>query len=167
MEGGVAGLEMGPRPPPQLPEPFTIERLVPMMDEAGVDRAVIIPPSWPGDRNDYALEAVKRYPTRFRVMGRIPLQDPKSADLIAEMEGAAGNGGNSRDLQQRAENSLARRRHRKLVLGSGRNALAARLLPVDGIRRITTNESSLMVESVGAPELAVSFVTVSPSGKSG
>src|SRR5262245_29196360 len=34
---------------PQLPEPFTIERLVPMMDEAGVDRAVIVPPSWPGD----------------------------------------------------------------------------------------------------------------------
>jgi predicted TIM-barrel fold metal-dependent hydrolase len=67
---------------PQLPEPFTIERLVSMMDEAGVDRAVIVPPSWPGDRNDYALEAVKRYPNRFRVMGRIPLQDPKSADLL-------------------------------------------------------------------------------------
>ena len=33
---------------PQLPEPFTIEKLVPMMDEAGVDRVVIVPPSWPG-----------------------------------------------------------------------------------------------------------------------
>ena len=49
---------------PQLPEPFTIERLVPMMDEAGVDRVVIVPPSWPGDRNDYALEATRRYPRR-------------------------------------------------------------------------------------------------------
>ena len=37
---------------PQLPEPFTIERAIAMMDEAGVDRAVIVPPSWPGDRND-------------------------------------------------------------------------------------------------------------------
>src|SRR5262245_44064178 len=45
---------------PQLPEPFTIEKLVPMMDDAGVDRVVIVPPSWPGDRNDYALEAAKR-----------------------------------------------------------------------------------------------------------
>src|SRR5262249_47304937 len=45
---------------PQLPVPFTIERAISMMDEAGVDRAVIVPPSWPGDRNDYALEAVKR-----------------------------------------------------------------------------------------------------------
>ena len=62
---------------PQLPEPFTIERAISMMDEAGVDRAVIVPPSWPGDRNDYALEAVKRYPTRFRVMGKVPLQDPR------------------------------------------------------------------------------------------
>src|SRR5499426_3151273 len=67
---------------PQLPEPFTIERLVPMMDEAGVDRAVIVPPSWPGDRNDYAIEAVQRYPTRFRVMGKLPLQDPTSLDLL-------------------------------------------------------------------------------------
>jgi predicted TIM-barrel fold metal-dependent hydrolase len=78
---------------PQLPEPFTIERLVPMMDEAGVDRAVIVPPSWPGDRNDYALEAVKRYPNRFRVMGKLPLQDPKSAELLPkwkEQQGMVG-----------------------------------------------------------------------------
>lgn len=67
--------------PPQLPEPMTIERLLPMMDEAGVDRVVVVPPSWPGDRNDYGIEAVKRYPDRFRVMGRIPLQNPESAKL--------------------------------------------------------------------------------------
>jgi len=68
--------------PPQLPEPMTIERIVPMMEEAGVDRVVVVPPSWPGDRNDYALEAVSRYPDRFRVMGRIPLRDPRSAALL-------------------------------------------------------------------------------------
>jgi predicted TIM-barrel fold metal-dependent hydrolase len=55
---------------PQLPEPFTIERALPMMDEAGVDRVVIVPPSL-NDRNDYALEAVKRYPNRFGIMGRV------------------------------------------------------------------------------------------------
>ncbi|HEY2231751.1 MAG TPA: amidohydrolase family protein, partial [Xanthobacteraceae bacterium] len=78
---------------PQLAEPFTIERLVPMMDEAGVDRVVIVPPSWPGDRNDYALEAARRYPTRFRIMGKIPLQDPSSATLLPrwrEQPGMAG-----------------------------------------------------------------------------
>ncbi len=68
----------------QLPEPFLIEKLVPMMDEAGVDRAVIVPPSWEGDRNDYALEAVRRYPSRFAVMGRIPVNDPNTAKLLPD-----------------------------------------------------------------------------------
>jgi len=68
---------------PQLPEPFTIEKLVPLMDEGGVDRAVIVPPSWPGDRNDYGLEAAKRYPQRFAVMGRLSLENrEQSAALL-------------------------------------------------------------------------------------
>jgi len=67
---------------PQLPEPFTIEKLVAMMDEAGVDRVVIVPPSWPGDRNDYAIEAAKRYPARFGILGRIPVEKPQSAALL-------------------------------------------------------------------------------------
>ena len=75
---------------PQLPEPFTIEKLVPLMDEAGVDRAVIVPPSWPGDRNDYALEAAMRYPDRFAVMGRIALQNPESAALIPKWKEQPG-----------------------------------------------------------------------------
>jgi L-fuconolactonase len=41
----------------QLPEPFGYDKLLPMMNEAGVDRVVIVPPSWEGERNDYALEA--------------------------------------------------------------------------------------------------------------
>lgn len=75
---------------PQLPEPMTIERLVPMMDDAGVDRVVVVPPSWPGDRNDYGLEAARRYPTRFHVMGRIPLQNPQSADLLPKWKEQPG-----------------------------------------------------------------------------
>src|SRR5215468_4666115 len=75
---------------PQLPEPFTVERALPLMDEAGVDRAVVVPPSWHGDRNDYALDAVKRYPNRFAVMGRIALQDPKSAELLPNWKAQPG-----------------------------------------------------------------------------
>src|SRR5262245_44290934 len=75
---------------PQLPEPFTIEKLVAMMDEAGVNRVVVVPPSWIGDRNDYGIEAVKRYPGRFAVMGRIPLQDPKSAALLPKWKEQPG-----------------------------------------------------------------------------
>ncbi len=72
-----------PNAPPQMPEPFTAERLLPMMDEAGVDRVVIVTPSWTGDRNDVGLDAAKRHPSRFGVMGRIPLQDAKSAERLA------------------------------------------------------------------------------------
>ena len=64
---------------PQLPEPFTIERVVPMIDEAGVDRVIIVPPTLEGYRLDYAEEAVRRYPGRFGIMGRIALDDPAEA----------------------------------------------------------------------------------------
>src|ERR1700736_4508032 len=49
---------------PQLPEPMTIERVVPMIDEGGVDRVVIVPPSLEGERVDYGQEAARRYPGR-------------------------------------------------------------------------------------------------------
>jgi predicted TIM-barrel fold metal-dependent hydrolase len=75
---------------PQMPEPFTIEKLVPLMDEAGVSRVVVVPPSWPGDRNDYGIEAVKRYPDRFRIMGRIPLKNPQSAALLPKWKDQPG-----------------------------------------------------------------------------
>lgn len=75
---------------PQMQEPFTIEKLMPMMDQAGIDRVVVVPPSWPGDRNDYALEAARRYPNRFAVMGRIPLQTPQSAALLPKWKEQPG-----------------------------------------------------------------------------
>jgi predicted TIM-barrel fold metal-dependent hydrolase len=69
---------------PQLPEPFTIERIIPLMDEAGVDRVVIVPPaSLEGERVDYAQEAVKRYPGRFAIMARVALDRPDHAARLA------------------------------------------------------------------------------------
>src|SRR5690349_10506221 len=75
---------------PQLPEPFTIEKLVPLMDEAGVDRVVVVPPSRPGDPNDYGLAAARRYPNPFHVMGRIPSKNPASARLLPDGHEQAG-----------------------------------------------------------------------------
>ena len=37
-------------------EAFSYEECLEMMDEAGVDRVIIVPPSWEGDRIDYALD---------------------------------------------------------------------------------------------------------------
>ena len=113
---------------PQMPEPFTIEKLVPLMDEAGVDRVVIVPPSWPGDRNDYGLEAAKRYPKRFAVMGRIPLKNPQSRGAPAQMERAAGHARRAADVP-RPGTGVADRRHAGLVLAGGRKGRSAGDVP--------------------------------------
>ena len=113
---------------PQMPEPFTIEKLVPLMDEAGVDRAVIVPPSWPGDRNDYGIEAAKRYPNRFAVMGRIPLKDPQSAALLPKWKEQPGHARRPGHVP-RARRRVAHGRHRRLVLAGGREGRASGHVP--------------------------------------
>jgi L-fuconolactonase len=72
-----------------LPEPLGAERLLGWMDAAGVAAAVLVPPSLEGDRNDLALEAAQKYPTRFAVMGRIGLERPDRAKL-KHWKGQAG-----------------------------------------------------------------------------
>ena len=67
----------------QRAEPLGYEELVGLMDEAGVDRAVLVPPAWEGDRNDFALEAVAEFPSRFGVMGRLTLGQRLSDDELA------------------------------------------------------------------------------------
>ena len=55
-------------------KPYGYEQLVHDMDRAGVDRAILVPPSFDADRNDYAFEAVRAYPGRFAIMGRVALK---------------------------------------------------------------------------------------------
>ena len=66
----------------QKPYPVTKELVLDGMKEAGVDRVVIVPPSWEGDRNDLALDAVRTHPDRFAVMGRLALEKPESRPLV-------------------------------------------------------------------------------------
>ena len=61
--------------------PLGQDELLREMDAAGVDRAVIVPPSWEGDRNDLALDAARQHPDRFAVMGRLPLHPVDSSVL--------------------------------------------------------------------------------------
>jgi hypothetical protein len=57
----------------QKPYPIRKQTVLFPRDLAGVRRAVLVPPSWEGDRNDVALEAAGVYPDRFAVMGRLAL----------------------------------------------------------------------------------------------
>jgi predicted TIM-barrel fold metal-dependent hydrolase len=61
---------------------FTAEDVLKEMDEAGVDAALIHPPSWDPASNALAIEAVKAYSDRFAILGQFPLQDPANRKLI-------------------------------------------------------------------------------------
>ncbi len=64
-------------------KPYGYRELVADMDRAGVDRAILVPPSFDQDRNDYAIEAVRKHPDRFAIMGRAPLKTGAGKDLLA------------------------------------------------------------------------------------
>jgi predicted TIM-barrel fold metal-dependent hydrolase len=64
-------------------EKFTAEELLKEMDEAQVDAALIHPPAgWDPNAQAMAIEAVKKYPDRFAIMGQFPLQNPDNRNLI-------------------------------------------------------------------------------------
>jgi len=59
-------------------EPFGADDLLEAMAAAGVDRAVLVPPTWDPNARDIAFAAVARHPDRFGVMGGLPLDRPVS-----------------------------------------------------------------------------------------
>ena len=70
--------------PPHRPVPITAESLLREMDALGIDRAILVPPSWEGDRNDLVLAAANRYPDRFRAVGQFNFVAP---DAARQLEG--------------------------------------------------------------------------------
>lgn len=73
-----------------LDTPFGYQDLLKLMAASGVDRAVLVPPGWEGGRPEFSLEAAHRHPDRFRIMGRIALDDPAGAKRLAHWTGPFG-----------------------------------------------------------------------------
>lgn len=69
---------------------FTAEEAVAMMDEGGVDAAVIHPPSWDPGSHEMAFAAVRNYPGRFAIMGSFPLDRPENRSLVATWRSQPG-----------------------------------------------------------------------------
>jgi L-fuconolactonase len=63
-------------------EPLGKEELLVEMKKAGVDRAILVPPSWEGDRNDLANDAASSHPGNFATMGRFDPDAPNARDVI-------------------------------------------------------------------------------------
>jgi len=73
-----------------LPVPLGHEDLLLLMDRAGVDCAILIPPSLDGDRNDLCLAAAQQHQDRFAVMGRLLLGHASAPARLAEMKQQRG-----------------------------------------------------------------------------
>ena len=71
-------------------DPISYEDLRVRMAGAGVDRAVLVPPSFAGARNDYSLEAATKYPKQFAVMASVPLNKPKGRQVLEDLKGRPG-----------------------------------------------------------------------------
>lgn len=70
--------------PPHRPLGYSLEQLIAEMDEAGVDRALLTPPTlWSRNVDAYALEAVERYPTRFAIVHQF---DHRAPDARSRLE---------------------------------------------------------------------------------
>jgi L-fuconolactonase len=64
--------------------------MIQMMDEAGVDRAVLVPRAPTVEQNDFCLAAAEAHPGRLAVMGRIATDVPLSAAELGEWAARPG-----------------------------------------------------------------------------
>lgn len=67
-------------------ERFTVEEALAAMDAIGVDRTILVPVgTWPTGptKNGYSLDAARRYPGRFAVMGQFEYDSPARAKELA------------------------------------------------------------------------------------
>jgi L-fuconolactonase len=75
---------------PDEPAAFTYQSLIAAMDEADVDKAILVPRSFNGARNDYVLEALRAHPARFAVMGRVPLNEREGLPMLTTWKSEPG-----------------------------------------------------------------------------
>src|SRR6266852_6350001 len=94
-----SGLHIWQSPTPERPwnpakahlkDPMGYEDLRVRMEEAGVDRAILVPPSFAGGYPDYSLEAASKYPGQFAVMGSIPLNNPDGPRVLEHLMSQPG-----------------------------------------------------------------------------
>ena len=66
------------------------DELLADMAEAGVDAAILVPPTWDPNGDAPALRAARRYPDRFAVMGHVDFDHPMSAEQLADWAAQPG-----------------------------------------------------------------------------
>lgn len=69
--------------PPHLSGTFDETRLLPLMDGAGVDKAILVTPVWTDSWDDVQIDMARKHPDRFAVMGYLPVDAPESRGRLA------------------------------------------------------------------------------------
>lgn len=80
-------------PPHRQIDSYTVEDVVRDMEEAGVDAAVIHPPeSLAGqlDVNELSVDAVRKYPNKFCILGYFDLRSPEGLDIVKNWRSRPG-----------------------------------------------------------------------------
>jgi predicted TIM-barrel fold metal-dependent hydrolase len=72
---------------------FSVEDLLAAMAGAGVDKAVLVPPSWEGEWNETCLAAARLRPDRFTVMGRLEVEKPFDVEALHHWASVPGMSG--------------------------------------------------------------------------
>jgi predicted TIM-barrel fold metal-dependent hydrolase len=65
--------------------PLDKDELLRAMDEAGIDRAVLVPPTFAGYSNDLVVEAAERHPDRFAVMASVALDGSNGSESLSRL----------------------------------------------------------------------------------
>ena len=76
--------------PQHRQEPYSAQQAIAAMARAGVNRALIQPLLWDPHSNEPAQEAVRKYPNRSAIIGRLYLDDPNGRDLFAHWKERPG-----------------------------------------------------------------------------
>lgn len=63
---------------------FSAAEAIALMDEGGVDAAVIHPPGWDPRSTEIAMDAVTTYPGRFAIIGAVDLGQPEESRAAME-----------------------------------------------------------------------------------
>jgi len=69
---------------------FLTEEAIGLMDEGGVDAALIHPPGWDPNSTYLAFDAVQQYPDRFAILGSVPLDDSASPGRLPTWKSQRG-----------------------------------------------------------------------------
>ena len=112
--------------PPHRATPYLADEALSDINAAGVDRALLHPPSWDADSNELSVEAARAHPGRFAILGRFALDRPESRALVAGWKESAGHARPALYVPAAASEELADRRHHGLAVAGGREGGPAR-----------------------------------------